>query len=378
MASMASGCEHARRTSQLGDVFEVMQAYSHIVGGMRGLREKDFELDPCTSSAIVFVETSNGGMQRSLAQHARIVARDVRPSACTVEGGGIAKAFTAAPSTLSVRAVDCQGQPCSEGGDSVGIKLMGVLEHAEEAADAAVQVDLARDVSVVDAGDGTYTCTYSVVKGAAAGQTARLEVRVNGGHVSGSPFQVPIVAEVVLAFDGSPFTDKDVLYHIATAGGTRAYSNPHDAGLVVASMSSLGGNGAHGSASRFVQGRQHDGDYNYTGNTPQSWMAVDLKRGLLPTHYCLRSDKHTVNHKPRQWRLEGSNDSSKWTTLREHVNDASLGGEAFSVASWPIEAEGKAFRHFRILQTGPNSSNHNNLMCTGIELYGTLLAAKAE
>ena len=375
MASMASGCEHARRTSQLGDVFEVMQAYSHIVGGMRGLREKDFELDPCTSSAIVFVETSNGGMQRSLAQHARIVARDVRPSACTVEGGGIAQAGTDAPSTLSVRAVDCQGQPCSEGGDSVGIKLMGVLEHAQEAADAAVEVDLAKDVSVVDAGDGTYTCTYSVVKGAAAGQTARLEVRVNGGHVSGSPFQVPIVAGAVLAFDGSPFTDKDVLYHIATAGGTCAYSNPHDAGLVVASMSSIVP--GYGSASRFVQGRQH-GDYNHTENTPQSWMAVDLKRGLLPTHYCLRSDKHSGNHKLRQWRLEGSNDSSKWTTLREHVNDASLGDEAFSVASWPIEAEGKAFRHFRILQTGPNSSNGNHVMCTGIELYGTLLAAKAE
>ena len=45
---------------------------------------------------------------------------------------------------------------------------------------------------------------------------------------------------------------------------------------------------------------------------------------------------------------------------------------AFSVAAWPIENAG-AFRHFRVYQTGLNSSNANNLMCTGIELYGTLV-----
>ena len=45
---------------------------------------------------------------------------------------------------------------------------------------------------------------------------------------------------------------------------------------------------------------------------------------------------------------------------------------AFSVAAWPIENAG-AFRHFRVYQTGPNSKNNNHLMCTGIELYGTLV-----
>ena len=41
-----------------------------------------------------------------------------------------------------------------------------------------------------------------------------------------------------------------------------------------------------------------------------------------------------------------------------------------STAAWPVDAGGKAFRHFRILQTGPNSSGHHYLMCAGIELYG--------
>ena len=44
---------------------------------------------------------------------------------------------------------------------------------------------------------------------------------------------------------------------------------------------------------------------------------------------------------------------------------------AFSVAAWPIENAG-AFRRFRVYQTGLNSGNHNHLMCSGIELYGTL------
>ena len=54
-------------------------------------------------------------------------------------------------------------------------------------------------------------------------------------------------------------------------------------------------------------------------------MAVDLQRQLQPTHYCLRSDCNS--YKLRNWRLEGSNDGSSWTTLREHRGDASLSGE---------------------------------------------------
>ena len=78
----------------------------------------------------------------------------------------------------------------------------------------------------------------------------------------------------------APFDGKEALHHIATAGGARAYAYPHDAKLVVASMSSV----EVGNPRRFVQ----DGD-NYTSNVAGSWIAVDLQRPLQPTHYCLRS-----------------------------------------------------------------------------------------
>ena len=103
-------------------------------------------------------------------------------------------------------------------------------------------------------------------------------------------------------------------------------------------------------------------------------MAVDLNRLLAPTHYCLRSGTPDPYHKVRNWRLEGSKDGSSWTCLREHVNDASLAATAFSVAAWPIEnASAAVFRHFRVFQTGKDSTGHDFLACAGMELYGTLL-----
>jgi hypothetical protein len=48
---------------------------------------------------------------------------------------------------------------------------------------------------------------------------------------------------------------------------------------------------------------------------------------------------------------------------------------ALAEASWKLEpalVQGRGFRHFRILQTGPNLGGTNVLACAGIELYGVL------
>ena len=47
VASMSSGIEHARRTAQLTDsedVFEVMQSYEHIVGGLCAFRDNQYQV----------------------------------------------------------------------------------------------------------------------------------------------------------------------------------------------------------------------------------------------------------------------------------------------------------------------------------------------
>jgi hypothetical protein len=174
----------------------------------------------------------------------------------------------------------------------------------------------------------------------------------------------------------SPFDTNGVLFHLGTAGGTRAYQNPHTAGAVIASMSSI----SLGEPPLFVQHTHASPVSNHTISVADSWMAVDLKAArLVPNHYALRSTYYGGDHELRNWALQASNDNATWTTLRQHSSDASLGGQPMSVAAWPLDAAavgGRAFRHFRILQTGPNSSSGNNhLLCTGIELYGVLTYA---
>ena len=69
----------------------------------------------------------------------------------------------------------------------------------------------------------------------------------------------------------------------------------------------------------------------------------------------------------------GSVDGKTWLLLRKHIGDTSL-TDKWATHSWDISNNEKhqAFRYFRILQTGRNSSNHNFLVLSGIELYGDL------
>ena len=174
----------------------------------------------------------------------------------------------------------------------------------------------------------------------------------------------------------TPFDTNGVLYHIATAGGTRPYANPHDSGEVIATVSSspnLPRSPMFGKLSGFVQHTHPSSVIYFVSQGLNPWMAVDLGEGrsLRPTHYCLRSDQH-AGHKLRSWRLEGSNGGEEWTPLRTHMNDTSLAQTAMSVAGWPIEGIEGAFRHFRIILAGVSSNGTEMLMCTGIELYGLL------
>ena len=185
----------------------------------------------------------------------------------------------------------------------------------------------------------------------------------------------PIVYDSVLCQYEAPFDENGVLYHIATEGGTREWANPHVSGEVVAGMSSQ----SHPvcTPGRFVVHRVEDCQgkdpgWNLTAHQPNSWMSVDLGEGrsLVPRHYCLRHGFH--KYVLRSWRLQGSQGGQEWHTLRLHENDQSLAAEASSVAGWAVEAGGRRYRHFRVLQTGKNSSGFDDLACCGIELYGEL------
>ena len=170
------------------------------------------------------------------------------------------------------------------------------------------------------------------------------------------------------------FDSAGVLHHIGTEGGRSAYQNPHAAGRVIVSASSVG----HGGVADTVY--QQPGRFR-TKDEPDAWLAVDLgdSRRLAVAHYSLRSD-HQGGYAPRNWELQGAGSADgPWTTLRRHANDDSLAPTEYSMADWPVEGQAAPWRHFRIFQTGVNSRGNNGgscpreLNCGGIELYGTLV-----
>ena len=183
---------------------------------------------------------------------------------------------------------------------------------------------------------------------------------------------------VIISNFEKPFDTNGALYHIATGGRTRAWANPHDAGLVEAKWSSE----RKGMKSDFVSHPTPASPATYTNSVAGSWMEVDLKtRSLCVDHYCLRNTTHSVNahhHALLHWELQGSNSApgsdAQWVTLRRHERDSSLPRVAAGVCGWAVNGAA-SFRRFRVLQTGPNahlSGNYHYLMCSGIELYGVL------
>ena len=112
-------------------------------------------------------------------------------------------------------------------------------------------------------------------------------------------------------------------------------------------------------------------------------MKLALPAGVRATvdYYCLRHGG-SGSCALRNWELQGSNDGGVWTTLRKHTRDATMTVAARSVGGWgvgppfdgtPATQPQRSFGQFRILMTGPDSSNMHHLCCSGIELYGTLV-----
>ena len=169
------------------------------------------------------------------------------------------------------------------------------------------------------------------------------------------------------------FDQSGVIHHLATEGGASDWVNPHTAGRVAAEWSDVG----QGSVEQFVSKFDAQCSGSYTRNTANSWMRVDLgeARALAVTHYALRHCGNNAAHALRNWELQGAEAADgPWTTLRRHANDEAIITQVRFVAAWPVDGAAP-FRFFRVYQYGKNASNHDHLMCSGIELYGTLTEA---
>jgi E3 ubiquitin-protein ligase HECTD1 len=165
----------------------------------------------------------------------------------------------------------------------------------------------------------------------------------------------------------SDFDEKGVLYWIGTKRGTARWRNPC---LVNSGISVTASSTEKGDPINLVGRKPTE---LWTMDVPSSWFCVDLgsTRSLLLTHYTLRHGGNSKKDSLRNWVLQASDDGINWKVLSRHRDEKDLDSN-FATCSWPVMSSSVPFRFFRILQTGHNSSNHNFLSLSGIELYGEL------
>ena len=183
-------------------------------------------------------------------------------------------------------------------------------------------------------------------------------------------FFVQIKLTEIYSYSGD-FDKRGVIYHLARIYGKTSQVNPPSTQIVVIRSSD-----GEGYAEDLLQNQVKHGTVCGTKDKEGSSWCVDLteKYVLYLTHYTLRHGRERSVSVLLNWRLEGSLDGNRWTPLKNHKGDHGLKKDgSYCTCTWAIEGHSKAFRYFRIVQTGVNSSGRFGIFLSGIELYGVLI-----
>ena len=163
---------------------------------------------------------------------------------------------------------------------------------------------------------------------------------------------------------------KGIIYWLGTQEGTAPWANPASKGIVTIHASSI----ERGNPHNLVDVEPQE---LWTQDVPASWLSIDLgKFRVLPHAYMLRHGGNYRADSLRNWDFQGSVDGKSWVALKRHSNDSTLSAP-FAVKTFSVDNVSTPYQCFRIIQTGHNSSTHNFLVLSGIELYGELWSAEA-
>lgn len=165
----------------------------------------------------------------------------------------------------------------------------------------------------------------------------------------------------------SDFDTKGVLYYLGTKEYRSEWQNPFSQKLVDVTWSSI----EKGKPSAIFEREPSE---CWTQDVPSSWFTVDMGTGrsLRITAYTLRHGGATKQDLIRNWTLKASVDGKEFITLMRHKDDESLMAP-FATMTWAISGNTQAYRYFKVIQTGHNSSKHNFLSIGGVEFYGELI-----
>jgi len=166
------------------------------------------------------------------------------------------------------------------------------------------------------------------------------------------------VKELTFTVDGD---NNGLCYFLGTNRSTTIWQNPHNNSLVI-SASAIG----FGSPQSLVDRQASE---FYTPSDPNSWIKLSIFNGVLKCKYYSLRNRNQNDHYLRTWKLQGSNDDSNWTDIDVHTNNTALNSPS-QWLSFPVTSS-VAYKHFRLLMTGQNSSGQHYLCLGEIELYGT-------
>ncbi|OHT16967.1 hypothetical protein TRFO_41435 [Tritrichomonas foetus] len=123
-------------------------------------------------------------------------------------------------------------------------------------------------------------------------------------------------------------------------------------------------------------------DYNFTGicycsfEEDNSYLCFDFQNHRISlSNYSLKTSTWhaTCADHLRSWKIEGSNDGTKWEELDSHSNDQTFTSpcqiHTFEINNKNLQKS--RFRFIRLTQTGPSSSGKKCFDLTNIEFFGT-------
>lgn len=161
-------------------------------------------------------------------------------------------------------------------------------------------------------------------------------------------------------------TQQGAIYYIGTAGWTTGYTNPSGTEITLAASST-----GSGSVSNLTGRTTSDWYSNAVAN---SYFTVDLgaSRSLLANYLAFRQRSSAALNLTRRLSVYGSNDGSTWTHIMSVINGMIVGGQS----AWeyiPLATVDGPFRHYKLVQSGADSSGSNYFCCTEFELFGELV-----
>jgi hypothetical protein len=112
--------------------------------------------------------------------------------------------------------------------------------------------------------------------------------------------------------------------------------------------------------------------YWLSQNRPNYFMCLKFNsRKNKLSGYLLHSWGGTDSSNPKNWKVEASNYTAKWTQIDQQVNCHWI-NQDFSEVYFPIEAK-EAYSCFKFTQTGKNYNNKRNFFILNfIEFFGTI------